>query len=143
MIQTTPTPTPLDDQTQARIRVETEAVLAILAAVESNDIELLGSEALEYEINRIPDQQRRLDVLAILTLANERIIITEQVEKLVGVLESQGARPMDAIHLALASVAKADYFVTCDDQLLRKGQLINELSCKVISVLDFLVEVTK
>ncbi len=47
---------PLDDQTQARIRVETEAVLAILAATQAGDIVLLNSEALEYEMWRIPDE---------------------------------------------------------------------------------------
>ena len=59
---------PLNDQTQPRIRVETEAVLAILTAVQANNIELLGSEELEYEINRIPGEQRRYDALAILTV---------------------------------------------------------------------------
>ncbi len=55
-----------DDQTQPRIKVETEAILAILAAVEAGRIVLLNSEALEYEMKRIPDEQRRNEVVAIL-----------------------------------------------------------------------------
>jgi len=34
---------PLDNQTQARIRVETEAVFAVLAAVQSRQVTLAGS----------------------------------------------------------------------------------------------------
>ncbi len=46
---------PLDNQTQPRIRVETEAVFAVLAAVQAEGVSLLDSEALRYEISRIPD----------------------------------------------------------------------------------------
>lgn len=37
---------PLDDQTHPRIRVETEAVFAMLAAVQAGDQRLVSSEAL-------------------------------------------------------------------------------------------------
>ncbi|VFN07808.1 MAG: hypothetical protein BECKG1743E_GA0114224_113041 [Candidatus Kentron sp. G] len=62
---------PLDDQTQLRIRVETEAVVSILAAAQAGDVILLNSEALEYETGRIPDEQRRTEVAAVLASANE------------------------------------------------------------------------
>ena len=64
---------PLDDQTQPRVRVETEAMFAILASVQDGATKLLTSEALEFEISRIPDEQRRREALAILTLASERL----------------------------------------------------------------------
>lgn len=47
---------PPDDQTQPRIRVETEAVFAVLATVQAGEQSLLSSEALEYEVSRIPDE---------------------------------------------------------------------------------------
>ena len=50
---------------------------------------------------------------------------------------------MDAIHLALASAAKADFFCTCDARLLRKAQAILGLSCKVTTLLGLVPEVTK
>lgn len=46
---------PLDNQTHPRIRVETEAVFAVLAAVQAKELALLDSEALHYEISCIPD----------------------------------------------------------------------------------------
>lgn len=45
---------PLDDQTQPGIKVESEAVIALLNAVQAGDIIMLNSESLEYEIGRIP-----------------------------------------------------------------------------------------
>jgi len=60
---------PLDQQTHPRIRVETEAVFAVLAVVQTKDVVLCNSEALRYEINRIPDATRRFESLSILSLA--------------------------------------------------------------------------
>ena len=134
---------PLDDQTQLRIRVETEAVFSLLAAVEAGDLSLLGSEALEYEVSCIPDQTRQIEVLDVLSLAVERLEVTVAVESLALSFEQQGVRAMDAIHLACASIAKADFFCTCDDKLLRKAQTLSGLECKTISLLGLVPEVSK
>lgn len=133
----------LDDQTQPRIRVETEAVLAILAFVQAGDLSLLNSEALEYEVSRIADEVRRNEVMAVLALASERLEIDDEAEALAESLESCGVRSMDAVHLAIASTAKADFFATCDDRLLRMSQALSGLTCKVVSVLALVPEVTK
>jgi predicted nucleic acid-binding protein len=121
---------PLDDQTHPRIRVETEAVFVVSAAVQAGEQVLLGFEALEYEVGRIPDEARRAEVLSVLGVgfrapANHgcrRVLCASD--------GATGVGPMDAIHLALASTAKADFFCTCDDRLLRKAQAIQGLSCK-------------
>lgn len=134
---------PLDDQTHPRIRVETEAIFAILATVQAGEQSLLGSEALEYEVSRIPDEGRRTEVLAVLALTTERLQITDEVEVLALTFEQQGIRPMDAIHLALASTAKADFFCTCDDKLYQKALTLPELSCKIVTLLGLVLEVTK
>ena len=134
---------PLDDQTQPRIRVETEAVFAVLATVQAGEQSLLGSEALEYEVSRIPDETRRNEVLAVLALASERLQLTDTVEALALTFEQSGLRAMDAIHLALASTAKADFFCTCDDRLFQKAKKLSGLSCKVTTLLGLVLEVTK
>ena len=131
---------PLDDQRQPRIRVETEAVLAILAAAQAGDIVLVNSEALEYEMGRIPDDQRRTEVAAILALSKEYIEITDEAEESAKSLENRGISPMDAVHLALASTARVDFFTTCDDRLLRKAKAESGLDCKVVSPLALVSE---
>jgi hypothetical protein len=47
---------PFDDQSQDRIRIESEAILAILNKC-LNDWALVGSEAIDYEIFKIPDDE--------------------------------------------------------------------------------------
>ena len=134
---------PLDDQTQPRIRVETEAVFTLLAAVQAGDLTLLGSEALEYEVSCIPDDARQIEVLDVLSLAVERLEVTSAVENLALSFERQGVQAMDAIHLACASIAKADFFCTCDDKFLRKAQTLSGMGCKTISLLGLVSEVSK
>lgn len=96
----------------------------MLAAAQAGAVVVLNSEALEYETGRIPDEQRRTEVAAVLASANEYLEITDQVEALAIILEGYGIGPMDAVHLALASTAKVDFFVTCDDRLLRKAKAV-------------------
>jgi predicted nucleic acid-binding protein len=50
-------------------------------------------------------------------------------------------RPLDALHLAVASWAKADYCCTCDDKLLRKSRRLTGLGVKVRSPLELIAEV--
>ena len=133
---------PFDDQTQLRIRVETEAVLAILSAVQAGDLVLLTSEALEYEIRRIPDEQRRREASAILVLASERLLLNEKSEALACALERSGISSMDALHVALASEASANYFATTDDRLLKRLKPLETINCQPISLLGLLSEVT-
>ena len=118
-------------------------MLAILALAQTGAFSLLNSEALEYEARRIPDETRRNEVMAMLSLASERLELTDEAEALAESLESHGVRPMDAVHLALASIAKADFFASCDDQLVKKGQAISGLTCEVVPVLGLLPEVIK
>jgi predicted nucleic acid-binding protein len=134
---------PLDDQTQPRIKVEAEAVLVILASAQAGDCSLLNSEALEYELSRIPDDKRRNEMMAVLALADERLEITDEAESLAESLENHGIEAIDAVHLALASTANADFFGTCDDRILRKSRAISGLACKVVSIFGLVPEVIK
>ena len=94
---------PFDDKSQPRIAVEAEAVLVILALCESDHLKLLSSEALLFEISRIPDQVRKYDALAILKIAKEIIELTPELEALARKLSASGLKPLDALHLASAS----------------------------------------
>ena len=116
-------------------------MLVILVSVQAGAVSLLGSEALDYEASRIPNEERRGQLAAILTLASEYVELTPGVEHLAASLETSGIFPMDAIHLALASTAGADFFATCDGKLLRKRPVLTKLECPVISLLDLAAEV--
>jgi predicted nucleic acid-binding protein len=134
---------PHDNQSHPRIRVETEAVFVVLAAVQHGDAALLWSEALSYEISRIPDKMRKSEVMSIAALSSEYLEITDEVEALALRLEKNGIGAMDAVHLALASTAGADFFCTSDDKLFRKAKNIKNLGCRVTTILGLIPEITK
>lgn len=131
---------PFDDRSQPRIAVEAEAVLVILALCESGHLKLVSSAALLFEISRIPDQVRKDNALALLRMAGETVELTTEVEALARKLEVAGVKPLDALHLASAGVAKTDYFCTCDDKLLKKAGGLEGLGLMVISPTDLVME---
>jgi hypothetical protein len=69
---------PFDDRSQPRIAVEAEAVLVILALSESDRLKLISTDALLFEIARIPDQDRKDIALAILKIAKEAVELTSK-----------------------------------------------------------------
>lgn len=134
---------PLDNQQHPRVRVETEAVFAVLCAIQSQEHSMIGSEALDYEVSRIPDDSRRTEALSMPVLASEHLEMSDRVESLATQFESIGIRAMDAVHLALASAAPVDFSCACDDKLVRRSQSIPNLGCQVVSRLAIIPEITK
>jgi len=127
---------PLDSKTQIRIILEAEAVLGALTLCESGTVELVASDALLFESERNPNLDRREYALAVLSQAKTFVALNEQVEKRAKELSHVGLRPLDALHLASAEVAQADYFCTCDDRLLRQVKGIAGLEVQVVSPIE-------
>jgi hypothetical protein len=71
---------PFDDKSHPKIAVEAEAVLVILSLCESNSMTLVSSDALLFEIGRIPDQGRKEDAMAIVYVAKEYIVLSQEIE---------------------------------------------------------------
>jgi len=131
---------PFDDKSQPRIAVEAEAVLVILSLCETDHLKLISSDALLFGIGRTPDQNRKEDALAILKIAKESIELSQEIETLARNFEASGLKPLDALHLAFASVSKVDYFCTCDDKFLKKAKSFERLNTKVVFPIELVME---
>lgn len=134
---------PLDDQAQPRIEWETGAVIAILAACETGDATLVSSEVLLAEIAGTFDLERRETTLGILGIAQETIVVGEEIEERAQELENFGIGTMDTLHLASAEAGRAEYFCTCDDKLLKRARAINGLETKAVSPIELFEEIRK
>ena len=133
---------PYDDQSQARIRLEAEAIVTILASCESRALSLVGSETVDLEVARIPDFAKRRKVRQTTALASHWQEISEDVLSRAAMLQEVGIRAMDALHIACASVAQADVFLTTDDELERKARGVESSGgITVINPIQWLVEV--
>lgn len=131
---------PFDDRSQPRIAVEAEAVLVILAMCESNQVTLISSDVLQFEIGRIPDQSRKEESLEILKIAKKKVGLTQDIELLARRLQASGVQPLDALHLAAAALSKADYFCTCDDKFLKKARKYEGLDIAIVSPAELVME---
>lgn len=118
---------PFDDQSQERIRLEAEAVLLILERCQSRTWRLVGSEAVDYEIPRIPDKERRHKVFYLASVAQTKQTVTELVQGRAEEFEHLGFKALDALHLACAEAGGADVLLTTDDQFLAKARQHSEV----------------
>jgi hypothetical protein len=71
---------PLDDKTRLRILVESEAVLGIIALCESGQVELVSSDALEYEAGRNPQPERKAYAFDVLGHAQRFVQLSPEIE---------------------------------------------------------------
>ena len=127
---------PLDDQSQLRIRLETEAVLGILAASSTGTVALLASDVHYIETLRNPHPNRRDFVLEVLALATNVLPVSDAVAERARGFARQRITGPDALHLAVAVEAGADYFCTNDDVLLRRAAEVETGSVSVVTPLE-------
>lgn len=132
---------PLDDKIQLRMLVEADAVLGIIALCESGQAELVSSVALDYEIERNPYPLRKAYALRALGKASRFVPLSPEVERRAQALNQAGIKPLDALHLACAVEAGADYFCTCDDRFLKRARSLYTGPPKVVSPLELIAEV--
>jgi predicted nucleic acid-binding protein len=133
-----------DDQSQARVRNEAEAVEGILRLVRAGQVTWVSSTALEIEISRNPDAERRHDVAALLAFSNEVVVPRSRSAERAAFFQKLGFGTFDALHLASAEQGQADVFLTTDDELLRRaGRHPNELRMRVQNPVSWYQEVAR
>ncbi len=131
---------PLDDKTQLRIALEAEAVLGILALCQSGAAQLLSSDALEYETGRNPHPLRKAHAEGILARAVQVVRVSDELKQRAGAYNAAGLKPLDALHLACAAQAGAEFFCTCDDQLLERSRSAHSGPPKVVTPIELIGE---
>jgi predicted nucleic acid-binding protein len=111
---------PFDDQGQPRIELEAMAFTLILQMIEAGKIDLVVSSVNRFETSRNPFPTRRSWVERWYGLGKVSVLVDESVRERANKLEQLGLHPLDVLHAACAEKAEADWFLTCDDRLLRK-----------------------
>jgi predicted nucleic acid-binding protein len=109
-----------DDQSQPRIFLEASAMLLVFGLIEKRIISIVSSDVLVYENSRNPYSERQIFVTSVLRKARVIQTLNDSLAKRAREIEVMGIRGLDALHLACAEKLKVDYFVTCDDRMIRK-----------------------
>jgi predicted nucleic acid-binding protein len=133
-----------DDQRQPRIRLEAEAVAMILDRVIAGQDQWLISPALEAEVNRAPDSDRRERIGKLIFEASEHIGWAADIEIRAKALVAQGVKPVDALHVAAAEHGQCDAFLTTDDRLLRRcRKIVPSLRVAIMNPTDWIAQILK
>ena len=132
---------PLDSRKQLRVALEAEAILGILRICRPGALELIGSEVLLFELRNNPDPVRREYAEGVLRKATVFQPTTDEVESRAGTLKAAGLKPIDALHLASAVEADADYFCTCDIRLMKRARRADTGRTRVLSPVELAAEV--
>lgn len=128
---------PFDDQSQVRIRLETIAIFSILQKIKNKELTLLWSFMINYENSLNPYEDVRQEIEMAASLAVESVTPDESVLTVAKEFESKGIKPRDSIHLACALKGKAEYFLTCDDKLIKRATTL-DINIKIINPLRFI-----
>lgn len=105
---------------------------------------IIGSDAIDFEIRKMPDHDKRFKVQILSTLHDTHVKIDAEVEQRALELKRVGLQSLDALHVACAEKAKADVLLTTDDHLLSKDAQIKKLfKMKIENPLRWVMEVLK
>ena len=129
---------PIDKPVNLRIRVEAEAVLGILELIENGEIILVSSTLLEFELSKTPSINRVHFASQILQKAKKVISLTPAMVEEANKYVASGLKPIDALHLAIASIEKIDYLCTCDDRFYKACGRLSGLAVKVMMPLELI-----
>jgi predicted nucleic acid-binding protein len=130
---------PFDDQSDRRVQLETEAKLQVQTLIQARSLELVWSYMMDFENAANPFLERREAIAYWRTLAVLDVVETPTILALARTFNTQGIRAKDALHLAAAIEGAAAYFLTTDDQLLRKA--VPLATIKVVTPPHFLTQV--
>ena len=117
------------------MRLQTEAKLAIQESIRSGELQLVWSAMLDLENTNNPDPQRSVAVGVWKSLASVDVSTSDDVEQTASLLEIMGLKSMDALHVASAMEADAQYFLTTDNGILRKMK--NDHRIAVVDPIEF------
>ncbi len=129
---------PFDDQVQPRIMIESVAVVTIMALIGAKQIHSINSFVLDYENRKNSSPERRSFIEKLLAESSEFVRQDDSITKRALELEKRGIIGMDALHVACAEQAKADYFVSCDDVLVKRLGSVEDLNVRALGLLEFI-----
>ena len=113
---------PYDDQSQLRVSLETQAKLHIQELIRLKRFDLVTSYILIYEISQNPHISNSRSIMKYIDTYSTVFVSADNELKaisLAGDIQETGIKKMDALHVACAMIADADYFLTTDKRLLK------------------------
>jgi len=127
-----------DDPGQVRIQLEALACEEIFMRAEIEEIQLVWSFMHEDETLQCPFPNRLNVAFILSTLCKMRIGPEDEIcEAALELQKRSKIASKDALHLACALFAGADYFLSCDDRLVRQAKRL-DLNMTISNPVDYI-----
>ncbi|MBI5641155.1 MAG: PIN domain-containing protein [Nitrospirae bacterium] len=105
---------------------------------------VIGSDAIDFEIGKMPDHDKRVKVQILSTLHDTHVKVDAGIERRAMEPKQVGLKALDALHVACAETAKVDVLLTTDDLFLSKATHNKKmLKLKIENPLRWVTEVLK
>ncbi|HJW86914.1 MAG TPA: hypothetical protein VJ440_09805 [Candidatus Brocadiaceae bacterium] len=131
---------PFDNQSLMRIRLETDAYYLILKSIQDGNCEMIVSPVHFKEVEAIEDSYERMELIVLLNRFGEKTSYQlNEVRKRAENLYSLNFGIADAAHVAFAETS-AEYFITCDDKLLKKVRQLKGSNLEAINPVNFCIK---
>ncbi|MDX1958909.1 MAG: PIN domain protein [Leptospiraceae bacterium] len=127
---------PYDIQGNIKVQIETESKLFIQTKIKEGQYSLIWSYILEYENQSNPYVIRKEEILEWKKISTIIIKPSEEIFSRAEKLLSYNIKFKDAMHLSCAIEAKADYFITTDNPLIKKKSVISDV--EIINPINFI-----
>ena len=118
---------PFDDQTQLRVMLATLAKLDIQQRMKNGELEYAWSTVLDFEVKKSKFYDRARQILPWADGAVVNVLVDETIRHRAKEFESNGVKPMDALHIACAEAASCDWFFTVDRGILKKARALTSM----------------
>lgn len=103
---------------------------------------MLGSEIIDFELKKHPNEEKKKKVLKFTELEDKKININDSIIQRARKIEQLGLKSFDALHISCAEYRKADIFLTTDQEIIKIYQKnIQEFKIVIKNPLMWLLEV--
>ena len=128
---------PFDNQSMMRIRLETDAYYLILKSIQDGNYNMIVTPVHFNEIEGIEDTYERMELIVLLNKYGKKLSYQlNKIRKRAEDLHSLNFGIADAAHVAFAE-RSADYFITCDDKLLKRVNKLKDCNMKAVNPVNF------
>jgi predicted nucleic acid-binding protein len=131
---------PFDRPQPPEMRAEVKAIDAILKKRERGEFQIIGSTVTSFEIGQITNatERKTIDAYYCKFITEDIAPPAAQVYTRADILAATGGLgALDSQHLAIAEDIGADFLLTVDKDFIKKCNLLNLTTVKVMNPLDF------
>lgn len=127
-----------DDHRQIRIQMEALACQEIFNRAEKRELQLVWSFMHEDESILCPFPERKIEVFRLSNLCEVKMGPNEEIYNYAKSFQPKAKiSAKDAVHLACAFYAKARFFLSCDDEMIKRAKRLS-IDIKLMNPVDYI-----